>query len=338
MAFSSKQHILNILSGKPADRTPVGLFTTAAPLEVMEICHIHLPEADHDPVQMAGLARAVADICGFETISYPFDGTVVPEASGCKMKEGSTGIPPSVLQGPDMPPEQIIIPADLMEKGRVPVMLKASEILAGQDLPVICGLCGPVDLAAELLGMKEFLIMLLKKPDLTDKLLKTTTTACSMVANECLRAGADVVKFGEAVTSPGIIPPGMFRDIIRPHYEELNRNIKGKCVAHVCGPVDSIIEELAGCGFCGISVEESVVDLRYVIERAHAHNVALIGNVSTVTTLYNGKIEDVKSESLEALKAGVDILAPGCGIAPASPVDNLRGLRQARDEYCELIS
>ncbi len=338
MTPASKNHIIEILSGKPADKTPVGLFTTAAPLEVMDRCHIHLPEADHDPVQMAGLARAIADICDFETISYPFDGTVLPEAFGCKMKEGSAGIPPSVLQGPDMPAEQISIPADLMERGRVPVVLKATEILAGQDLPVICGLCGPVDLAAELIGMKDFLIMLLKKPALVNELLKTTTTACLMMANECLHAGADVIKIGEAVSSPQLVPPGMFKEIVRPHYEKLTRNIKGKCVIHVCGSVDSIIEELAECGFCGIIVEESVKDLNYITEKAHHHNVAVIGNVSTVITLYNGKVEEVKAEAIKALQAGVDILAPGCGVAPASPVKNLGELKHARDEYYNLIS
>lgn len=59
----------------------------------------------------------------------------------------------------------------------------------------------------------------------------------------------------------------------------------------------------------------------------------IAGNVSTAKTLFTGKPEEVKAEALSALRAGTDLLAPACGIAPGSPLANIKALVEARDEY-----
>ncbi|MDD2439361.1 MAG: uroporphyrinogen decarboxylase family protein, partial [Methanosarcinaceae archaeon] len=34
-----------------------------------------------------------------------------------------------------------------------------------------------------------------------------------------------------------------------------------------------------------------------------------------------------------ALEEGIEVLAPGCGIAPMTPLKNVKALVEARDEY-----
>lgn len=59
----------------------------------------------------------------------------------------------------------------------------------------------------------------------------------------------------------------------------------------------------------------------------------MIGNVSPSRTLLFGTPVTVKAEAKQCLSDGVDILAPGCGIAPRTPLVNIRDLVEARDEW-----
>ena len=59
----------------------------------------------------------------------------------------------------------------------------------------------------------------------------------------------------------------------------------------------------------------------------------MIGNVSPSRTLLFGTPVTVKAEAKQCLSDGVDILAPGCGIAPRTPLVNIRALVEARDEW-----
>lgn len=311
--MQQKQRIINALERKPVDKIPAGLFTTAAPIEIMDLCGVARPEADFDAEKMAELAIATQSIPGFETIRYPFDLTVLAESFGCKIHRGSKDIPPAVLEGPEINIEDIEVPEDLMQRGRMPAILEATRIVKRQiknEFPLICGFAGPVDLAVNLMGMKPFLLKILKEPHKIERLMEVTIRACIKAANESLEAGADVICFGEAVVSPDIVPPAMFKSVIKPYYRQLVDSVNGKCVIHVCGKADPIIKDIAECGFCGISVEESVEDLQYAIQMAHEGGAALIGNVSTSVTIYNKTAEEVKAEALKCLEAGVDILAP----------------------------
>lgn len=60
----------------------------------------------------------------------------------------------------------------------------------------------------------------------------------------------------------------------------------------------------------------------------------LIGNISTSGILLTGTYEEVKEEAGKCLEGGIDVLAPGSGIAPKTPTENISALVDARDEFC----
>ncbi|MDG6244933.1 MAG: uroporphyrinogen decarboxylase family protein [Methanolobus sp.] len=91
-----------------------------------------------------------------------------------------------------------------------------------------------------------------------------------------------------------------------------------------------ILTDMFECGFNAISIEDSVSDLGQIIDMAHTKNVVLAGNISTSQTLYSKSPEDVRNEAFNCLKAGIDILAPGCGIAPETPLKNLHAMVKTR--------
>jgi [methyl-Co(III) methanol-specific corrinoid protein]:coenzyme M methyltransferase len=52
-----------------------------------------------------------------------------------------------------------------------------------------------------------------------------------------------------------------------------------------------------------------------------------------VEVLLAGSPERVTAEAKKCVNDGVDILAPGCGLAPHTPLRNLEAFVHARDEY-----
>jgi [methyl-Co(III) methanol-specific corrinoid protein]:coenzyme M methyltransferase len=130
-----------------------------------------------------------------------------------------------------------------------------------------------------------------------------------------------------------MIGPDAFRKLIKPNLIKLSNNIEGYSILHICGETDIIVSDMLECGFNAISIEESVKDIDYVVSLAHKNNTAVIGNVSTSRTLYNKNAGDVRKEAFKCLAANIDILAPGCGIAPETPLRNLLALADARNEY-----
>jgi [methyl-Co(III) methanol-specific corrinoid protein]:coenzyme M methyltransferase len=62
-------------------------------------------------------------------------------------------------------------------------------------------------------------------------------------------------------------------------------------------------------------------------------DVKILGNVSSKETLLFGTPEKVKAEAKKAIEAGVDLLEPGCGIAPPTPLANVKAFVEAAKEF-----
>jgi len=333
-----KDRLLHIFNGKQVDKVPVGSFTTSPVVELMDMCGAARPEADHDPKKMALLAISQHEIAGFETIRFPFDCTVLGEAMGCEIQAGTKERTPAIISGPFKDSiEGLEVPDDLLDRGRIPSMLKVVDIIrdmVGDELPIIAGLEGPTDLAVYLSDLKSFLLWTIKDRERVEQLLDVCTDACIELGNAYLQQGVDVVCIADAVASPELVQPSDFEELIKPRYSRLARSLNGLSVLHVCGKADPIISHMTECGFDGISIEESIQDLKTAVDIAHKNNTVIIGNVSTSVTMFSGTSQQVKEEAFKSLDAGVDILAPGCGLAPQTPIQNLKALVEARNEYC----
>ena len=46
-----------------------------------------------------------------------------------------------------------------------------------------------------------------------------------------------------------------------------------------------------------------------------------------------GNPEEVKAEAKKAIESGVDLLEPGCGIAPSTPLANVKAFVKAAKEF-----
>lgn len=107
--------------------------------------------------------------------------------------------------------------------------------------------------------------------------------------------------------------------------------MKGLNILHMCGDATLILEPIAKSGFMGVSLEEKV-QMDYASHLV-GNEICLIGNVSAADDLLLHSPDFVKTSAKICIEDGTQILAPGCGIAPYTPLENIKAFVAARDEY-----
>ena len=337
MKLNPKERFINALLGKPKDYTPPTCVTQIAIVEAMEALNAKWPEAHKDPQKMATLGASLYKLAELETARIPFCLTVIADALGAKSDLGTVNIQPSVREHPVASADQFEIPEDFLERGRIPVVLEATKILKekwGNTLPILVGFEAPMTLAGHLVGTEKLLIWMIKKRNEVRELLEKTTEANIIYANALLKAGADVLVPCDPTASPDMISPPDFRELVKPHLIELMKSVKGYFVLHICGKTKPIIRDMAETGTHALSIEDKV-DVRYAKETA-GDKARIIGNVSTSKTIFMGTPDEVKEEAKKVLDAGVDLLAPACGLPSVAPLDNIKAIVAAVKEYYKL--
>lgn len=334
--FTLKTRLLAALEGKPVDKVPVCSVTQTGIVELMDEVGAAWPEAHINPELIAKLAIANYELSGLEAVRLPYCLTVLVEAMGCEINMGTKNRQPSVVAHPyPKSLDDAAIPADLLQRGRIPAVLEAIKIVrekVGPDVPIIGGMEGPITIASDLVSVKSFMKWSIKKTDLFEQALDLSTEAAIAYANAMVEAGADVIAIADPVASPDLMSPDSFRQFLQSRLQKFSANVNSVTVLHICGKVNAILSDMADCGFEGLSVEEKIGTAK-VGKEIIGDRARLVGNISSPFTLLPGPIDKIKAEAKEALEGGVDVLAPGCGIAPMTPLENIKALVAARDEF-----
>ncbi|WP_292376525.1 methylcobamide:CoM methyltransferase MtaA [Methanosarcina sp. UBA411] len=334
--FTLKTRLLAALEGKPVDKVPVCSVTQTGIVELMDEVGAAWPEAHTNPELMAKLAIANYELSGLEAVRLPYCLTVLVEAMGCEINMGTKNRQPSVVAHPyPKSLDDAAIPTDLLQRGRIPAVLEAIKIVrekVGPDVPIIGGMEGPITIASDLVSVKSFMKWSIKKTDLFEQALDLSTEAAIIYANAMVEAGADVIAIADPVASPDLMSPDSFRQFLQSRLQKFSASVNSVTVLHICGKVNAILSDMADCGFEGLSVEEKIGTAK-VGKELIGDRARLVGNISSPFTLLPGPIDKIKAEAKEALEGGVDVLAPGCGIAPMTPLENIKAMVAARDEF-----
>lgn len=333
MEFSCKRRVLSALLGGKVDRVPVtslaGCGGTVT-VDMQEAVDIRFPEAHKDAKKMAKLAITSYELTGIENIRVPSDFVVEPEALGCEIRWG-TGPEslPAVRTHDFTKPEDLKMPENLLEMGRIPVVLEAIRIVreeVGDFMPISSLALGPFTLAAELAGVQRLLIWTVRNPDHVRKFVDFATEVILEYSKAQYQAGSDIVQIGDPTASPDLIGPASFKQFAKPALTEVAESLGGPRLLHICGKAELIVADMAETGFDGISVDDSV-DVAKI--KPLVGDAKVLGNVSSKSTLIFGSPEDVKKEARRALEAGVDFLEPGCGFSPITPIANIKAMVEA---------
>lgn len=259
---------------------------------------------------------------------------------------GTKEIQPSVLTRPfSNGPEDLKIPENLLEKGRIPTVLRATEILKVRtgsetdgEVPLTAGMEGPLTVFTHLAEIKNCLIWTIKKPDYFDAFMETCTEICIEYTDTLFEQhgadGADVVCMPDGgIVGSRMMHPSVLKNLVKPFYKRFCKKVKGPKILHICGGVADSLKTFSGCGFDAISIEEKMSIKAKAAKESIEERAKVIGNVSPSRTLLFGTPVSAKTEAKHCLSEDVDILSPECGIAPRTPLVNIRALVEARDEW-----
>jgi [methyl-Co(III) methanol-specific corrinoid protein]:coenzyme M methyltransferase len=100
---------------------------------------------------------------------------------------------------------------------------------------------------------------------------------------------------------------------------------------HICGKSTGHIQYIVQTGTACYNFDEGV-DLAEAV-RLMKGKIAIAGSVPTLTVLLNGTPEETYQYARKCLEAGVDLLTPGCAMAPYTPIENINAMVRAAQEW-----
>lgn len=263
-----------------------------------------------------------------------FDLQLEAEILGCTLKWEKNG-PPSVRSHPlestmEIPKIQIT-----KDSGRMPLVLDVTRRIKKSigDKVALYGLfCGPYTLASHLRGT-NFFRDARQHPEFVEELMEYVTELGLQMSNLYLDEGVDVIVPTDPVVSQ--ISPAHFTRFVLPYYKKLFDNIRARGAFSsffVCGNATHIIDLMCQSGPDSISIDENVnmVEAKKITDK---HNVAIGGNIPLTTAMLLGN-------QMDNMKVGIDlidsvnsnrnfIVAPGCDMPYATPIENTIALSQA---------
>ena len=334
--YTPKKRLYHVLRKQPVDRMPAVCFTQTATVEQMEACGASWPEAHADAEKMATLAEAGHTVIGFEAVRVPFDITAEAELFGCGIKAGDLKQQPSVIKHVVKNMEDLEkLKGYSLKEGRVGLILEAVKILSekyGKELPIIGSMIGPFSLAQHINGDAWF-GNLFTGEELVPALLDFCADFNVAYAKAMVENGADTIAIIDPTASYELIGGEFYEKYALPYQKKIvdaMKELDVGTVLHICGNTTNGLSIMDKTGVNGISVDQRV-DIKTA--KGNVENAIIIGNLDPVAVLWNGAIEDVEETSKKVLDAGVDILAPGCGIVSMTPSVNLQKMVECTKNY-----
>lgn len=328
-----KRRFLAGLFGGRTDMVPVANPTSLATVELQEETESFFPEAHLDAEKMARLAAGGHEILGYDTVMPYFSVEQEAAALGCEVNWGAPDQMPVETTHPFVTPEDVVIPADFLERKPTRTVLDAIAILKKQykgRVPVIGKVMGPWTLSYHTHGVQEFLIKTIIEPDTVRAFLERLKAVTIAFGRAQLEAGADALCLADHATGD-LVSAETYRDFLLPVHKEIIKELGCPIILHICGDTTNRLEYIVEAGFDCFHFD-SKVDAKRAVEIV-GDRISLVGNINNPETLLNGTPEDVRREVFYALDAGVEIIAPECAVPLTTPNRNLKAVVEAAREY-----
>lgn len=331
MPNTELQRLASACKKESVDRQPLicpGGMMNAVTDEMAKIANIPFPEVHHDGHLMAEMAKQCHDLSGLENYGVPFCMTVEAEALGAEVDFGDSLCEPHVVHGAikSVKDYKQLKPIDLTT-GRPKAVLDAIKELASLDtgVPVIGDLTGPFSVAGTTLDCEILLREVRKFPDETLEYMEFITDSVAKFGRAMVEAGADCVCIAEPTGTGEILGPKFFETLsVQFLNKVLDYMDAPLSIVHICGDMTPVLDSIDKI-HCDAFSFDAMTPVEKV--RAAAPNKALMGNVSTFAI--GGKdVDRVRSITNNAIKHNVNIVAPACGIATVTPLENLHAMKE----------
>jgi MtaA/CmuA family methyltransferase len=222
-------------------------------------------------------------------------------------------------------------------------ILKATRILAKETAGQvwICARAdqGPMDLAAQLRGLDEFMMDIAteEEPELIHALLDYCRQVATRYAFALIECGGHSTSIGEPVAGPDMLSPKHYRRYPWKHEKRMVDDLKAHGIIlhnHICGNTIPIADDFVGTGAQVLEIDHKT-DARRLKETARG-KTTLLGNIDT-RLLSSGTPAEVEAACREAIEllapGGGFILGPGCALGTDTPAENIHALVESAKQY-----
>ena len=261
--------------------------------------------------------------------------------------DGEFAQAPSVIRHPATTQEEALalqLP-DIATAGMVPRQKRFYDLVLEQPDDIkawrlICQVEGVFTLASNLVPPALFFKWLIRAPEVVQHLLGLALeflTGLGRYIKETYGVAGVLLWGGEPATSNQLISKKMFEKFALPYTLELHRRLLAmgfsSIFKHICGDQNLNMPLWAGVpmgnpGYVSVGHE---VDLREVA--AYFPNDIVVGNLNP-SVIQTASAQEVYRASVEIIEIGKQlsngfIFAPGCGLPPKSPPENLAAIARA---------
>jgi uroporphyrinogen decarboxylase len=305
--MTSKQNLLNILSGKTTERIPFipAIYEHKAALinkTPSEVCR------NSDLLFEALMAEYETYKPDLLTVGIDVY-NIEPEALGSIIHYGS-GIEAPTMDTPILSSKDISdlkIP-DPEKDGRMPVILEATRKIIsklGDEVIIAVGISAPFSLAAGLIGQENLLIRSIEEPEYISKVLTFCVEVQKSYMAAILKTGAEIVLF-DSSAAPPMISPNMYEEYILPTAKDIFCFLKShdaKFLSYIIGGNTlPILPYILNTGTNNILCDFNA-DIDQYLNAVKGTNITLRKNISPTAILY-GSTEDLTKQVNEIIEKG----------------------------------
>jgi [methyl-Co(III) methanol-specific corrinoid protein]:coenzyme M methyltransferase len=305
-------------------------------IQVIDEMCIRFAEVHVSANNLARSARLTAEMFGYDAAVVPYDMCTVPEALGCgaSLYENSDEILYPTVPSKWEKIDDVVIPDDFLNRGRLPLVDEALTILKSEtnaDLALGGWVLGPFTMAGQIVELDRLLKGVRKDKERTQAFLDRMTDLVIKVARHYQALGVDYLNVREMGTGSDLLSPKVWETLIGPNLKKIFDKMEIPTINHICGSTDLIVEMMNDCGADAISVDQknNLAESRKKI----GNDTLLLGNFDPYGTLVTGDLSDVAPTIKKCIEDGADAVWPGCDIWPDAKKENVEAYVRAVHEY-----
>jgi [methyl-Co(III) methanol-specific corrinoid protein]:coenzyme M methyltransferase len=292
---------------------------------------IRFPQIHLSAESMAESAIKSMEMFGFDAAVVPYDMCTIPEAFGlgASIYEDAEDILYPTVPRKWQTPDEVEFPPDYVQKGRMPVVSQAIEILKrkiGETHAIGTWILGPFTLAGQLVELDVLMKMAIKEKAKVEGLLDRLTDLIIDLGRRYREIGADFVNLREMGTGADLLSPRMFKMLVQPGLQKIFSAWDSPKILHICGSTDLIIELMNDCGAEAISVDHKNT-LSQTRDKI-GNDILLLGDYDGFTLPGQASPEEIEQAVKNCIDSGVDAVWPGCDIWPDIKTENLQTINQ----------
>lgn len=321
--MNSRERFLAALRGEKPDQPPLAHVSALTTVELQEMTGCYMPKVHHEPEKMVKLLAANHEVLGFDAVTFIINYFNEPAALGCEIRWGSKKELPMVTSNPWSHTEDAFIPDDLLDRDPIQKYLEALRIAKeryGDEIAVLGKVMGPFSMVLALHGVQNTMLALIREPNKVRHFINVATDILIRCGNAQFREGIDALAIGEGGAGGNVLSPHMYEKILLEAHRKMIEELSGPTIMHICGDISRRLNLISSIGLVCFNFDWNINPK--VMRRISEGKFKIMGNINTYDLL-TAKPEVIEKQVIENLESGVDIISPGCAIAPECPNSNL---------------